>query len=317
MASSSLTTLTAPDACILVPLDGSTRAERALPIARRLALALDRPLLLARIIPLVSALVAAPGAPIEPSVYQQLMDDESDEAHEYLARQAKALRRQAVTVETVVTRGDPATSLLAFCAERPVGLIVMTTHGRTGLARAALGSVADHLVRASLLPVLMTPAAKDRDDLAFDRALNQLVIPLDGSPLAEAAISVAMALAGAVTHTITLLQVISYTADASERLAVDRYLAEQAQSMRESLAGRDCQIATAIREGVVPSEKIIQFADDGDCLIVMATHGRGGVSRLVLGSVAAEVIHRSHLPVLVARPTDHDRQHDGEAPRDS
>ena len=317
MATSSLTALRASEARILVPLDGSTRAERALPIAQRLALALHRPLLLARIIPLVSALLAAPGAPVEPAVYQQLMDDELAEAHEYLTHQGRTLRRQQVVVETVINRGDPATALLDLCAERSVGLIVMTTHGRTGLARAALGNVADRLVRASLLPVLMTPAAEDHDEQSLCRALNHIVIPLDGSPVAETALPVANALAGVMAHEITLLQVISYTADASERLAVSHYLAAQAQSMQGSLAGRDCQIATAIREGVVPSEKIVQFAEDCNCLVVMATHGRSGFRRLTLGSVAAEVIHGSRLPVLVTRPTSPGNKSDGEQRSDS
>ena len=311
--------LAAPESRILVPLDGSPRAERALPIALRLALALQRPLVLARIVPLVHTSFAAAGAPVEPAVYQQLLDDERDEAHAYLEQQARLLRRQEgaqgapeIVVETVVMRGDAASALLTLCADRPIGLVVMTTHGRTGVARVALGSVADRLIRNAFVPTLTihtslglptTQHSDAQDPQALVRALDHLILPLDGSPVAEAALPLAEAIAGRVAHEITLLQVIPYTATTSERKAVDDYLAAQQRALRSRLGNGGPQVTTVVHEGVAANEKIVQFANERVGMVVMATHGRGGLRRLALGSVAAAVIHQSSLPVLVLEPT--------------
>ncbi|HUY77257.1 MAG TPA: universal stress protein [Ktedonobacterales bacterium] len=297
--------LDAPSARILVPLDGSSRAERALPIALQLATALRLPLTLARVIPPISPLPTALGAPVDPVVYQRLIDDTAAEARRYLERQATEVRKRGIVAETIQPNGDPGVELLALCASEPIALTVMTTHGRTGLARAALGSVADQLVRGATPPVLLIRAAggdsENAEPLAESSSdvLRRLIIPLDGSTIAEAALSAARPLADALAQTITLLAVIPYTAETSERVAVRQYLAKQAEAFDAQLKAPTGRIEAIMQEGVVPSENILELAADIGGMVVMATHGRGGLRRWALGSVTNEVIHRTQLPVLV------------------
>ena len=154
----------APYKAILVPLDGSPLAEKALPTAELMARQFGSTVLLARIIPLISSstILASEGAVTSPEVYQQLYDDEQRAAQDYLAARAEPLRARGVDVRTLFARGDPASCLLDLMASEHVGLIVMTTHGRSGIARWALGSVADRLVRSCTTPLLLirsTPAA--------------------------------------------------------------------------------------------------------------------------------------------------------------
>jgi len=256
---------------------------------------------------------------VDPDVYQRLVDDAWEEAKTYLERQATELRQHGIAVETIREPGDPAMQLLALCASQSIAMIVMTTHGRTGLTRTALGSVADHLLRNSTLPVLLIRSVGTNSEhpvnadagtphtLTASETLRHLIIPLDGSTIAESALDVVRPLADALATTITLLQVISYTADITERRAVRRYLAEQAEALDARLMNPSGRIETIIREGVVPSEKILELATDIGGMVVMATHGRGGWRRWALGSVADEVIHRTQLPVVVvhAPPSAH------------
>ncbi len=293
------------EARILVPLDGSTRAESALPVAEQLAQELHRTLLLARIVSLIPSSFAASGAALAPEVYQQLVDDERRTADDYLQLQAQALRRQGFAVETLVDQDvrDHADVLLALCSAQPIGLIVMTSHGRAGLVRFALGSVADHLIRASHIPVLLLRSG-DAPEAQTVASLNHILAPLDGSPLAESALPVVRALAGSVAQEVTLLRIISYVADVSERMEASRYLEERAQTLRKELGDRMCSVSTALREGVAADEKITQFAEEEGCLIVMATHGRGGMRRLALGSIADRVAHTAQTPVMIVHPAE-------------
>jgi len=302
---SSLTSLASADARILVPLDGSTRAEGALPVAERLAQELHRPLLLTRIASLVPFPMAATGAPVPAEVYQQMIDDERRAATDYLSQQAQMLQRQGLMVETLVEEGDPAAALLSLGAARPIGLIVMTTHGRTGLARVAVGSVAGRLVRDSHIPVLLAPSPDEQNIRVSVQSLGHILAPLDGSPLAESALTVVRQLAGSVARQITLLRVIAFTADDPERAEARRYLEDQARNLQTQLEGQGCSVSATLVEGVTPGEKIVQFAEENNCLVVMATHGRGGLARLALGSVADQVTHMAHgahIAALVVHP---------------
>lgn len=297
-----ITTLATPASGILVPLDGSTRSEGALPLALNLARMLQRQIVLARVISLLPLPPGALGAPIDPDTYQRLLDDERSGVQAYLERQAQTFRQQGVNVETVVEQGEPGDGLLDICAHQPIGLIIMASHGRAGIVRAALGSIADRLVRLSHYPVLLVHGADGQDVPSFSHLLHHLVIPLDGSPTAESALPIATVFAGRIAREITLLQVMSYTADASEHLATRSYLEDQAESMRKRIEGRSCEIDTAIRYGDILSEEILQYAKDHGGLLVMTTRGRSGLSRFVLGSVADEVIRGTTHAVLVACP---------------
>jgi nucleotide-binding universal stress UspA family protein len=294
---------------LLVPLDGSQRAASALPVAAYIAETTHAPLLLARITPLLGVPPAAVEVPLPSDTYQQLIEDERRMAADYLDNEAGPLRQRGLTVETFVAHGDPAATLLDLAAERQVSLMVMTTHGRSGLTRFALGSIADRLVHYGHVPILLlrTPpedgeAGGERRERLLAARLEHALVPLDGSVLAEAALDCAAALAGTVVQRITLVRVVPYSAKPCERLEAAEYLETCYRALREALAGRACLLDTLLLEGTAAAEQIAQHAEVDGGLVVMATHGRGGLMRWVLGSVADEVLHRSNMPVLVVHP---------------
>jgi nucleotide-binding universal stress UspA family protein len=300
---------------ILVPLDGSARAEAALPVARQLALRLGSGIVLARVTPLVTLQFGSVDAPLPAETYQQLVDDQRQLAHEYLLQQGQLLNEQGISVRAILAAGNTVSTLLDICATEQVGLVVMTSHGRTGLARFALGSVADQLVRDSHIPVLLLrsyslPSSTPVLDAALEKPqavawhLDRVLVALDGSELSESALPLVQELAGVVFHHITLQRVLPLTAAIPYRASVKKYLEAQECQLRTQLAGRECEVTSQLCEGVVPSEQIVELAEEEGSLVVMATHGWGGMKRLVLGSVTNQVVHTAHVPVLVVHAAD-------------
>ncbi len=282
---------------ILVPLDGSELAEQALPAAASIARATHRPLVLARVIP-ITQVPNTFGAPLPAETFQQLADEEQQLAAEYLEQMATSLRPQGLTLQTCVGHGEPASTLLDLALAFQVGLIVMTSHGRTGLARLALGSVADRLVRDGHVPVLLVHACA-----AAERAghLDHAVVPLDGSALAETALGTAVALAGPLLQRITLLRVIAPDASPEQRAAAHRYLDSQQAHLQQQLAGRPCAVSALMRQGH-PAEQIRRQGEADAALVIMATRGETGARRWALGSVADQLVHEAGGPMLVVHP---------------
>jgi nucleotide-binding universal stress UspA family protein len=299
---------------ILVPLDGSAAAEGALPMARQLAQRLGATLLLVHVDPVIPLRFASTEAPLPGEAYQQLVDDERRLADDYLQKQ-RLLCEQGILVKTVVAGGEIASTLLDIINTERVRLVVMTTHGRTGLTRFALGSVADQLVRGSHVPMLLLrsaslPATPHAVDAAAEKSqslawhLDRVVVPLDGSDLSESVLPLVRELAGEVFHHVTLQRALPPTAAEPYRASVRKYLEAQERELRSQLATSKCEVTSRLSEGIVPSEKILDQAEEEGSLIVMATHGWGGMKRLVLGSVTNQVVHNAHVPVLVVRAGD-------------
>lgn len=240
-------------------------------------------------------------------------------ADELEARRQAALRRDlanvkanlpmaADRVETAVVLGDPVESLLAEAGRDAVSLVALTTHGRRGADRWLLGSVADKLVRLSPRPVLVVrppyfPVPQHRV------ALDRLLVPLDGSPLAETALPLAQRLAGS-DATLLLVWVepwrtegVAPLGSVPEFSALEAEAAHEAETYLAGVAGRLTQhaaVQTMVLRGR-PAETLVDFAfHERIDLAVMTTHGRGGVRRLVLGSTADHVV-RSGVPTLLVR----------------
>jgi nucleotide-binding universal stress UspA family protein len=283
---------------LLVPLDGSERAERALPVAERIAQAIHAPVVLVQVV----ALAPFPnpyGAPIPPGVYQQVMDDALRLATASLDRTAAALRQRGLVVETRVERGEPASTLLDLLPALQVGLVVMTTHGRTGLARFALGSVADRLVRYGHVPILLVRALAAAP--AGTTPLDSALVPLDGSTLAEAALPLAVQLAGALVHHLTVLRVVPAEASAEERAAAQGYVDAVRARVEQQLAGRPCGLRALSVVGD-PAEQIARWAETDESLVILASRGSSGIQRWLLGSVTDHLLHDTTAPLLVVHP---------------
>ena len=195
---------------ILVPLDGSTLAERALPVAAKLARSTEGALIL------VQALSDSTtyASPLVPQIVPVATDEEIQRAQAYLTEKARLPVLSGLSVETVVLAESPALSILDAASEYRADMIVMTSHGRTGVSRWVLGSVAGHVARQAQVPVLMLRqhqlpfwtngaelvAGSERPGQVATVPPLRVLVPLDGSPLAESALEPAASCAQALVH---------------------------------------------------------------------------------------------------------------------
>lgn len=302
---------------ILVPLDGSSLAARTLPLATSMARQADGSLLLLGVyIPWVG-----PDLPPPPTVMSDFYQASRDQLAAYLDETAAGLRESGVNVETELRGGRAHTEILRACRESGCDVIAMATHGRTGFDRLSLGSVADRVIRRAAVPVLLVSAAGSThaDGAATEmgdatpRHVRSIVIPLDGSPLAEEALVPATALGEVFGAEYILIRVVSPLdvlssirfksvpwdlAVERERAAARRQLEEVAGRMREV----GYRVTVVVSEENEPVRAILRLvAGTPDSLLAMATHGRGGLRRAFIGSIADRLVRANTRPMLLVR----------------
>jgi len=241
--------------------------------------------------------LAASGGGAAAGVYQQIFEDERRVAEEYIHQQVEAIRERGVKVRGRTAIGEPSSTQIDLAQQERVSLVVMTTHGRAGMARFALGSVADRMVRYGTAPVLLLRSygAECRAD-----QLERALVALDGSPRAERALDVCRTLAGNVIRDLALVRAVDV--EASERTVreAQQYLDEVVARRALEFGGRDCGLTTKALRGR-PAEAILLRAERECDLIVIATHGRSGTARWALGSVADRVLQGARVPILLVR----------------
>jgi nucleotide-binding universal stress UspA family protein len=292
---------------LMVPLDGSQQAERALPYAIRLARASGARLALVR---------AALGPPPSGYDWERQQLEAVGEAEAYIADVASRLTDR-VEVLTATPYGEPAHALLETVQQLGVNAIVMTTHGRTGLSHLVHGSVAEAVLAHSLVPVYLVHAREGGEMLPpTDPTSARILVPLDGSAFSEAALPIALQMLGAAGE-LVLVSVVAppdhVERDDSGR--VRAYLDQQEESfkreafdyLREVQAqlkqrDPDLHVTVDIRVGDPPSGIVVAEADRGADLVVMSTHGRTGLGRAMMGSVAGEVVRTGSVPVVLVGP---------------
>src|SRR5687767_535716 len=291
---------------ILVPLDGSTFAEQALPHAIILARQAQANVQLISV-RLANAPSAAPVA-----------------EEKYLARIASQLEPElpgAITYEVVTREYGPspdppslahtaADAIARYASEREVELCVMATHGRGGVRRAWLGSVTDCLIRIAPRPVLLI---RPKDEafgsaVSADRGMHHIVILVDGSQTAEQVIPYALRIGTPFGAHYTLLRVMSplvwgpfdvrvsvAPTPLTQHVAVD-YVERLANDLRQ----QGTVVTTHVIEAVSPGPAIVEFAEAHAAdAIALSTEGAGRVRRMLLGSVTDKVVRSSDVPVLV------------------
>jgi nucleotide-binding universal stress UspA family protein len=283
---------------IVVPLDGSPFAERALPWALRLARRAGATLELVRGHVLYALTQpAAAWAPFDPAAEA----DSKQEERAYLDAIARRLAGAApVSISKTLVDGLESEGILGRVREGRADLVVMATHGRGPLGRFFLGSVADVLVRETSVPVLLVRPRDGAPGLLSGPAAESVLVPLDGSSLAEQALGPAADLARLAGARCTLLRVMAPRQPALEEVPYAgalAYLEAVAGRLREQGLSVQTRVAVAAR----PARAILNEAREGR-VIALATHGRGGVPRVVLGSVADKVVRTAPGPVLVYRP---------------
>jgi nucleotide-binding universal stress UspA family protein len=213
-----------------------------------------------------------------------------------------------VAVTTAVVAGLVGDAILERAREHSDDLIVMTTHGRGPVSRFFLGSVADELIRRSPVPVLVVRPSPSAPDLIPEPAFENVLIPLDGSPRAEVVLDPALDLARQMEARCHLMRVVEAGAgSAAWDEAMLRAKEKEASAYLEQTAGKVRAQGLAVQTQVIVAPRaaaaILEAAQGlGGCLIALATHGRGGVRRLLLGSVADKVVRGASGPVLVHRP---------------
>jgi len=293
---------------ILVPLDGSPLAEEAIPIALAIA---ERARSKVKLVLVHHPLLMEPGpAYIKLELAMQKAD------REYLRSVAARLReRLGRALSSAVLQGPVAQTLARYIRELGTDLVVMTSHGRGGVRRAWLGSTTDQLVRTSEVPILVV-RAREGNAAEPSVGLTEMLVPLDGSPLAEAVLEPAAALARLWDGEISLVQVVrpvvltsdpllpfpsgyADQATAIRREAAQDYIRDVAERLRES--GVKASGVAVLGGGI--AETLLNLArPERVSLVAVATHGRGGLRRLVLGSVADKLVRAAEVPVLVVRP---------------
>jgi nucleotide-binding universal stress UspA family protein len=281
---------------ILVPLDGTAQSQRVLPHAEALAMGTDGWLLL---------MEAAEG--------HAFYDEDARLAHrtavaaaeQYLTGLERSERGRGVAAARLVLEGPPVPAILEAAADSDADLIVMATHARTGLDRLVVGSVAEEVLRRSSVPLLLVPPGATAPPPS--EGTLRVLVPLDGSHLAEAALEAAAALAPPSRLELLLLHVAAPDRLGARRPPTRETVAERMRAAERlrPLRAAGAAVTTAVRSGGDPAGTIAAVARERSChVIAMATHGRSGLARLLLGSVAASTLARASVPVLLVRPTD-------------
>lgn len=290
---------------ILLPLDGSPLAEHVLQHIAWLAAPATTELIL------VNAIESWRYALADGQfAWSDLAAALRSDAEVYLAAQRQQLQRLGYQVTTSVVEGDAAQVILDLAQTAGADLIAMSTHGRVGFTRWALGSVAERVLHGAQIPVFLVRAAM----APRTGKLQTILLPLDGSATAEQALAEAQALALANDAHILLFQVIQRLDEGSQRLLFKNEAAGKAAlaAERAQIESYLAQIALKLEEaGVASSYRIaVDDPDRAICdmtknkkvdLLVMGTHGRTGMRRWVYGSVANKVLRGASCPLLLVR----------------
>ena len=310
---------------ILVPLDGSTFGEHALPLALDLARKAKLTLHLVQV--LLPPGSFAPETPLlaDNVLAKRLIEQQMAAQQNYLdGIERRLLEAGAPRVQTWLLDGDIPGMIRQQAETIGADLVVMTTHGRGRFARFWLGSVTDELVRTLPVPLLLLHPGDGPPDLDNPPSLKHILLPLDGSQLSEQIVEPALKIGALSDADYTLVRVvrpavpaifavegqtfgemaedlIKHADDefARRRTDAEDYLNRVAAPLRE----RDLIVLTRVEVDESPTSAILRDAKSVN-LVALATHGRKGLKRLFLGSVADKLIRGSPVPILVYRPKE-------------
>jgi nucleotide-binding universal stress UspA family protein len=301
---------------ILLPTDGSAHATAAAEHALALARAFDATVHVLGVADVNRAAGLFDAGGVD-EAFLERVEREAEDAVERTAGLAGTDDR----VETAVVDGDPGDAIIEYAEDEPVDAVVMGTHGRRGLRRFIAGSVTEHVVRLSPVPVFTVRRPDDADDAADESAeageapadatgplpsYETVLVPTDGSDTAELAVDHAVGIADAFDgrlHALSVVDVGALGAESQvvptetmiESLTQRSEAAVAAVAERAGAAGLD--ITTEVQQGF-PGTSVLRYAREHDAdVVVMGTHGRTGLGRLLLGSTAERVLRRAEMPV--------------------
>jgi nucleotide-binding universal stress UspA family protein len=294
----------------LIPLDGSKTAEAVLPYARTLARKLNLAVELLGVVDVAALAVQVSRG--SPRYFDTIISESVQSSEAYLERIAATFPN--ANLKCTTEKGKPEEVILEKAGEKTT-LVTMATHGRSGMNRFLLGSIAEKVLRAATSPILLVRAGEGANNDG-EAILNSVIVPLDGSELAETVLQSVIALARELGLEVILLR--AYKVPANVYASSEDYYPAQYEDIRKELRDEahnylEKKVAELKRFGI---PKVSAVTPEGlgadeimalgrklpDNLIAMCTHGRSGIGRWVLGSVTETVVRHCGDPVLIARP---------------
>ena len=295
---------------ILIPLDGSKTAEKVLPYARFFAGALKLPVELLGVVDIVEMATHITAA--RASHLDSVIEDSVRHSQEYLRGVTGTF--PGANPKCTVEKGKPEQLIIETAAADQGTLITMATHGRSGIDRWLLGSIAEKVLRGTTNPLLLVRATEEVEAESVV-SLKSIVVPLDGSELAEGVLPTIAELAKTLKVAVVLFRAYNipssayagdegyYAINYDEMLTAMRdealeYLQKKTDAVKKMGIAN---VSSVAKEGFAADEIISLSRQSPDNLIAMSTHGRSGVKRWVLGSVTETIVRHSADPVLVIR----------------
>jgi nucleotide-binding universal stress UspA family protein len=284
---------------ILVPLDGSGLAELALAYAEELAIAFSSELVLLY----VSEAKESQYRPM----HQLYLEEVAKRVGEHLKKRAK--------IKAIVLTGEPAEGIINYAEKNKASVIIMASHGRSGIRGWVMGSVASKVLEATMVPVLLIRVGKPSKRAPGKHLLERILLPLDGSESGEAAVPYIKELgdrlgsevilfgvvaAGQHVHTVGGLDYILYPEPEMELFKVEAR--EYLERLYRRLAGGKGAVRVELRVGDDVAGEVLRFAKKAKAsLIAISAHGHSGIEKWVFGSVASKIVQVSQIPVLLVR----------------
>lgn len=291
---------------ILVPLDGSDLSKAILPYVVQVAKGAGASLVLVSV--------------IDPSdlddhrrianVPDDALSDAQEHSNNWLSGIADSIKADAVDVHFETVLGRPAEAIAKMAADEGCDLVAMSTHGRSAITRGILGSVTDRIVHTASVPVLtMTPARAKAYSDGRDK-LTEVLVALDGSELSELVLPYVEDIALKLSLKVTLVRVISgisaafvaehpYEGSTEVQTALENECNEYLQNHADRLAAKGLEVERIVMRGAPAIQILDLIRQRPHDLVVLATHGRSGINRMIMGSVAEKIIRASNDPILV------------------
>jgi len=283
---------------ILVPLDGSNLAELAIPYAEEIAAAFNSEVVL--------VYVSEPGESQYRHMHQLYLEEVAEQVREHIKEHAE--------VRAIVLPGEPAEQIIDYAWRHKIGLIIMASHGRSGITPWATGSVANKVLNATRVPVLLIKVVKPPQRVPGKPLLNRILLPLDGSEAGEAAMPYVQELINRLESEVILFGVVPAGQHARTVGGLDfilypeQYLEVVKAEAREyldrvyhRLSGGKAAVRVELKVGDVARE-IIKFAEETNVsLIAISAHGHSGIEKWVFGSIAHKILQATNTPILVVR----------------
>ncbi|WP_049996154.1 universal stress protein [Halococcus sediminicola] len=284
---------------ILVPTDGSGGAEAAARHGLRLASAFDSEVRFLSVVDRRSYSGDLAGV-------DSLVDDQRDALVEGATNNLRPLEdlatETAVPFESSIEHGIPHKAIFEYADEHDIDMVVMGTHGRTGLQRVLIGSVTERVVRTSDIPVLTTRAVPNERS-----SYEDVLIPTDGSDAASAAIDHGLTIAercDATVHALSVVDVSSLADSYNVAPIIEAWKDDCERAVAEvakAAESRDIDVTTEVKQST-PYRAIKMYVENKEVdLVAMGTHGRTGLERYLVGSVTTRTVRTSDVPVLTVR----------------